>query len=104
LTAYQLRQRTYEWRSNFANVAATTVQNFWDSDPIYNDPEERRNYVEWVVPPSLDDPLLGIGENERRSAQARGVKERDKTEMSYIIPYFVDFNNYKYNNNKRNSA
>ena len=42
--------------------------------------------------------------DERRSAQTRGVKERDKTEMSYIILYFVDFNIYKYNTNKRNSA
>ena len=56
MTAYQLRQRTYEWRSNFANVAATAVQNFWDSDPIYNDPEERHNYVEWAVPHGFDDP------------------------------------------------
>ena len=38
------------------NAAGTAVQTFWDSDPIYNDPEERRNYVEWAVPSSLDDP------------------------------------------------
>ena len=37
-------------------MAGTAVQTFWDLDPIYNDLEEWCNYVEWAVPPGLDNP------------------------------------------------
>ncbi|KAF9455823.1 hypothetical protein BDZ94DRAFT_1277182 [Collybia nuda] len=55
-----LKQRTYEWRSNFMTAAVAAVQAFWDSDDTYSDPTERAAYVEWAFPEDPNQPIPGI--------------------------------------------
>ena len=50
------KQRSYEWRGNFAAAAITAVQEFWNSDPQYATAEDRANFVEWAIPEEDEEP------------------------------------------------
>ena len=43
-------QRVYIWHRTFATEAIEGVKMFWESDPLFVDPEERAAYVQWAVP------------------------------------------------------
>jgi hypothetical protein len=53
---FKTKQRSYEWRGNFANTAVIAVQDFWNSDPQYECAEARANYVEWAIPAEDEEP------------------------------------------------
>lgn len=50
------KQRSYEWRGNFAAAAITVIQDFWNSDPQYASAEDRANFVEWAIPSDDEEP------------------------------------------------
>jgi hypothetical protein len=50
------KQRSYEWRGNFAAAAITAIQDFWNSDPQYASAEDRANFVEWAIPVDDEEP------------------------------------------------
>ena len=50
------KQRSYEWRGNFAATAITAIQEFWNSDPQYATAEDRANFVEWAIPEEDEEP------------------------------------------------
>ena len=43
-------QRVYVWRRTFATEAIEGAKTFWESDPLFVDPEERAAYVQWAIP------------------------------------------------------
>ncbi|KAF8882658.1 hypothetical protein BD779DRAFT_1674821 [Infundibulicybe gibba] len=52
-----LKQRTYEWRHQFAFHAAYAVEAFWKTDPAYKSSAGRAAYVKWAIPTNTDDPI-----------------------------------------------
>ncbi|KAF8889239.1 hypothetical protein BD779DRAFT_1469775 [Infundibulicybe gibba] len=63
-----LKQRTYEWRSQFAMHATVAVEAFWKTDSAFADADERAAYVQWAIPVNTDDPTpftwASVEENE----------------------------------------
>lgn len=50
LSAGQLKQRTYEFRSGFATRAEYAVEDFFNSYTWGSSKEGRADYVKWAVP------------------------------------------------------
>ena len=50
------KQRSYEWRGSFATAAITAIQDFWNSDPQYENAGDRANFVEWAIPAEDEEP------------------------------------------------
>ncbi|KAF8874928.1 hypothetical protein BD779DRAFT_1476312 [Infundibulicybe gibba] len=62
-----LKQRTYEWRNQFALHATHAVEAFWKMDRAYNKPANRASYVAWAIPENSDNimPLIWARVDER---------------------------------------
>ena len=46
-------QRVYEWRTIIGKAALEALEAHWALDAKYNDPEARKEYVEFVLGPGL---------------------------------------------------
>lgn len=46
-------QKTYEWRAHIGKAGIEAVEALWASDPKYENPEERKAYVDFALGPSL---------------------------------------------------
>jgi hypothetical protein len=60
-------QKTYEWRAHIGKAGIEAVEALWASYPKYEDPEERKAYVDFALGPNLPfmyDSVEHLGADE----------------------------------------
>ena len=66
-------QRIYMWHRSFAIKAIKSVKWFWESNPLFVDPEEWAAYIQWAIPKDKTVHVLAIYKDVNKSDMANPV-------------------------------